>query len=617
MNRQKVLGLLISASLVIGGVGIPTTMVYAQTLPSSISSQITTTGVVSKSAETLTINFGGMFDMEAYLPSVNIKVIVNGQTYNETYNYGGSLTLKNVIANNTGKNTIKIEIPYFNTIILNTNSYNITVTPVETPMTFHGNTVLANAVANAIGATPSELTYYNLASYCYAEANGFGSPLDINLSGKGLTNLKGIQELKGFDINSLNLSNNNLTNLSALKGLTINNLNVSNNDIKSLDGVNKIASLNTLNANYNYISSVKQLEGLKTLTSVTLQNNMLSNSDLVNPSSLGIKGLNASGLDNNFIAGLKDQNQVEFTKSSYKAVNAPTKSDVKIISGTSKTDVTNYYSKYLTLSNKNENMTIGANNVEGKSEVIASVDQIRNSYGEAVATIDVATTKTENLTINFGGMFDMESYLPSVNVKVIVNGKSYNETYTYGGALTIKNVTVNTNGTNSIKIEIPYFNTIELNTTSNSINVSPVETVMTFDGNKTLANAVANAIGASSSELTYYNLQSYCYAEANGFGSPLNINLSGKDLTNLKGIQQLKGFDINSLNISNNNLTNLDSLEGLTINDLNVSHNDLTSVTPLTKVSGLQSLNISYNKISSTKGLSSIKGLKNIDSANN
>ena len=344
---------------------------------------------------------------------------------------------------------------------------------------------------------------------------------------------------------------------------------------------------------------------------------MLSNSALTDPSSLNIKGLSARGLDNNFITGLKDQNQVQFTKSSYKEANAPTKKDVKIISGTSKANVTKYYSKYLTLANKSDNMTIGVNNINEKNEVIASVDEIRNSFGEAIATIDAATTKTESLTINFGGMFDMESYLPSVNVKVIVNGKTYNETYNYGGSLTLKNVTVNTNGTNTIKIEIPYFNTIELNTSSNNITISPVETVMTFDGNKVLADAVANAIGASSSELTYYNLESYCYAEANGFGTPLNINLAGKDLTSLKGIEQLKGFDINSLDLSNNKLTNLDSLEGLTINDLNVSHNDIKNVDSLTKVKDLQSLNISYNKISSTKGLSSIKGLKSIDSTNN
>ena len=202
MNRQRVLGLIISTSLVGGGVNIPTTMAYAQNLPSSIANQITTTGVVSKSVENLTINFGGMFDMESYLPSVNVKVIVNGKTYNETYNYGGSLTVKDVTVNAAGTNSIKIEIPYFNTITLDTSSHNITINPVETIITFDGNTALAKAVANAIETSPSELTYYNLESYCYAEANGFGTPLDINLSGQGLTSLKGIQQLKGFHINS-------------------------------------------------------------------------------------------------------------------------------------------------------------------------------------------------------------------------------------------------------------------------------------------------------------------------------------------------------------------------------------------------------------------------------
>lgn len=37
--------------------------------------------------------------MESYLPSINVKVIVNGTTYNETYNYGGTLTVKGVKEN--------------------------------------------------------------------------------------------------------------------------------------------------------------------------------------------------------------------------------------------------------------------------------------------------------------------------------------------------------------------------------------------------------------------------------------------------------------------------------------------------------------------------------------
>ena len=74
--------------------------------------------------------------MESYLSSVNIKVIVNGKTYNDVYNYGGKLTINNVIVNNNKTNNVKIEIPYFNMITLNTNSNNITITPVETMMTF-------------------------------------------------------------------------------------------------------------------------------------------------------------------------------------------------------------------------------------------------------------------------------------------------------------------------------------------------------------------------------------------------------------------------------------------------------------------------------------------------
>lgn len=610
MNRQKIYRVLISASLIIGAISITSTTVYAQNLPSKASNKIIT-AVESNSnkSENLTINFNDFFNWN----EVNIIVIINGIKYNEVYGYSGSITINNVPETTSGLNNIEIEIPMFNTITLNTSSTNITVSPVATSMTFDGNTKLQDAVANAIGANPAYLTYYDVASYCYAAESGFLPKLSINLSNEDLTSLQGIQELQGFDIDNLNLSNNNISDLTPLEGLSINNINISNNNISNLSPVSKINGLSILNANYNYISSVTCLKEISSLTDVTLENNLLS----TNPLSLRINGLNASGLADNFIVGLKNQNQVEFTQSSYKVSNAPTKSDVKIISGTSTKNIEQYYSKYLTLSNKSENITPGVKNINNKNEIIASVDQIKNMLGEAVTTIDASTTKTENLTINFSSAFNVIAYLPSVNIEVIINGKTYKGTYNYSGSLTIKNITVNNTGTNNITIEIPYYNTINLKTTSNNITINPVQASINFDGNTVLADAVASAIKATPSQLTYYDLESYCYAAENRFGSPFDLDLSEQDLSNLNGIQALKGFDINSLDISNNKITDLNDLEGLTINDLNASHNDLTSVTPLTKVSGLQSLNISYNDITSTKVLSNIHGLTNIISNNN
>ena len=618
MNRQKIYGLIISSALLIGAIGLPTTVTYAQTLPNHNINSTITTNSNSIKTENLTINFGNMFNWNAYLTNVNINVIVNGKTYTENYDYSGSLTINNVLVNKTGNNTIKIEIPYYNTITLNTNSNNITVNPVETPMTFDGNKALANAVANAIQASPNELTYYNLASYCYGVENNYGvAPLDINLSGQHLTTLNGIQQLKGFDINSLNLSNNNLTDISSLDGLTINNLDLSHNDITNLDSINKISNINTLNVNYNYISSLTPLEGIKSITSVTAQNNLLSQ----NPLSFGIKGLTSNGLNNNFIEGLSNQLQLKLKNSNYTgtvgSVINLTKNDVEIVNGALGTNETSYYSKYITLSNKNQNTLTQENNgfkinEVGTNYVLASVDGITNHLGEATATINgTQTTKTENLTINFGNMFNWNAYLTNVNINVIVNGKTYTENYDYSGSLTINNVLVNKTGNNTIKIEIPYYNTITLNTNSNNITVNPVETPMTFDGNKALANAVANAIQASPNELTYYNLASYCYGVENNYGvAPLDINLSGQHLTTLNGIQPLRGFDINSLNLSYNNLTDISALDGLTINNLDLSHNNITNIDSLANVSNLQSLNISANNVTSTKILSNINGLK-------
>ncbi|SPZ49990.1 Leucine Rich repeats (2 copies) [Sarcina ventriculi] len=262
MNRQKIYGLIISSALLIGAIGLPTTVTYAQTLPNHNINSTITTNSNSIKTENLTINFGNMFNWNAYLTNVNINVIVNGKTYTENYDYSGSLTINNVL----GNNTIKIEIPYYNTITLNTNSNNITVNPVETPMTFDGNKALANAVANAIQASPNELTYYNLASYCYGVENNYGvAPLDINLSGQHLTTLNGIQQLKGFDINSLNLSYNNLTDISALDGLTINNLDLSHNNITNIDSLANVSNLQSLNISANNVTSTKILSNINGL----------------------------------------------------------------------------------------------------------------------------------------------------------------------------------------------------------------------------------------------------------------------------------------------------------------------------------------------------------------
>ncbi|MDO4535430.1 MAG: hypothetical protein Q4B63_06420 [Clostridium perfringens] len=621
MNKAKIYGLLISASLVVGIISIPTTTVYAQNLASKTPSKVITTAIdlSSNKTENLTINFNNFFNWNP----VNVTVVINGVKYNEVYGYSGSITIKNVPKTSDGINDIEIEIPMFNTITLNTSSTNISITPVATLMTFNGNKVLKDAVANAIGANPNDLTYYDVSSYCYAAESGFVPKLSINLSNKDLTTLQGIQELRGFDISSLNLSNNDISDLSLLEGLTINNLNISNNDITNLSPVSEINGLSVLNANYNYISSVTCLKGIASLTDVTLENNLLS----TNPLSLDINGLNTSGLSDNFILGLQNQLQIKLNKSTYSgtvgSIVPITDSDIQVTNGTLGINETDYYKKYLILTSSNlQNLIPESTGFKiqstGTNSIIASVDGIDNNLGETTATIHSSqSTKTENLTINFSNMFDVESYLPSINIDVIINGKTYNEIYNYSGSLTINNVSLNATGTNNIKIEIPEFNTITLNTSSNDITVNPVQEIINFDGNKALINAVSNAIQVNPSELTYYNLESYCYAEENGFGTPLDINLSGKELTNLDGIEELKGFDINSLDLSNNKLTNLTALEGLTINDLNVSHNNITSVTPLTKVSGLQSLNISYNNIMSTKALSDINGLTNIISNNN
>ena len=220
---------------------------------SSVKSQLTDNMNLNfKKTESLTINFKNLFNWN----KINITIIINGVKYYVLYGYSGSITINNIPKTKSGINNIKIEIPMFNTITLSTSSTSINVSPVATPITFDGNETLKDAVANAISANPSDLTYYDIASYCYAQNSDFVPKLAIDLSDKNLTTLEGIQELQGFHIYSLNLSHNDINNLAPLKGLTINNLNISNNDITKISSISKINDISKVNATCNYRETI-------------------------------------------------------------------------------------------------------------------------------------------------------------------------------------------------------------------------------------------------------------------------------------------------------------------------------------------------------------------------
>lgn len=98
----------------------------------------------------------------------------------------------------------------------------------------------------------------------------------LNLSGKNISNLEGLQYFKGLQ--TLNLSNNKLSDLSSLPNIQgLKTLNVSKNSLKSLDGVGKLESLTTLNIADNQVNNIASVSTLSNLVTFEATNNKLTN----------------------------------------------------------------------------------------------------------------------------------------------------------------------------------------------------------------------------------------------------------------------------------------------------------------------------------------------------
>ena len=91
------------------------------------------------------------------------------------------------------------------------------------------------------------------------------------------------------------------------------------------------------------------------------------------------------------------------------------------------------------------------------------------------------------------------------------------------------------------------------------------------------------------------------------------FNLSGKNISNLKGIEYFT--NLSSLNISNNNLTSVDLSHNTNLEDLYCSNNQLTALN-LTNLSNLEILDCSNNKLT-TLSVSGKSYLKTLNCSNN
>jgi Leucine-rich repeat (LRR) protein len=104
----------------------------------------------------------------------------------------------------------------------------------------------------------------------------FPNLIDLDLSNNSITYIVHLQDC--ISLENLNLSHNRIRILSNLERTVgkIHNLNVSFNEIESIDGIDKIYSLESINLSNNFINDmneVQYLSRLPCLVSVILQNN--------------------------------------------------------------------------------------------------------------------------------------------------------------------------------------------------------------------------------------------------------------------------------------------------------------------------------------------------------
>lgn len=124
---------------------------------------------------------------------------------------------------------------------------------------------------------------------------------ELNLSGKNIRNLKGLEVFTG--LLTLDLSGNEISDISNLKSLSkLETLNLSNNNIADLSPLAEMSngeetiSLKTLYLNNNKIVNISPISSLSSLTMLNLANNQIADISGANFSSMGnLKNLYLNG----------------------------------------------------------------------------------------------------------------------------------------------------------------------------------------------------------------------------------------------------------------------------------------------------------------------------------
>ena len=399
----------------------------------------------------------------------------------------------------------------------------------------------------------------------------------LNLSGKEITNLKGISSFK--NLKKLSISNNKIEDLTEVYKITnLEELVMNDNNIKSLNGIGSLTKLTKLNINTNPISNMSEISKLTNLKYLYVANCKLTyfTVDLTNLTKLEEISLINNSLCTDGIAALaKGTNLKKIDLNNNKITNLSALSGLKKLEQLSVNN--NLINEVSTLGNTNK-ITMKNNNgnlvtTSGTLDMPKLLQEVKNSNSKLYTDKDLKLT---NCKIEDG--------------KIVVNSDSSTAYIEIQGG--------EASGT---KLKITnYINKITLK-------------------DRVLAERLKSEFGLS--DITEENGEYIIIISNDALFSKRTIDLStpSSSTEKIKDISGLERFSaLTSINLRNNEISNFEVLSKLkNLQTLDVRFNNLNNLQSFKNIKSLKQLDASNNMIKNTSGIEGLENLTDLLLSNN
>ena len=385
----------------------------------------------------------------------------------------------------------------------------------------------------------------------------------LNLSGKGITDLNGLNVFK--NLKKLSLANNKIQDLSKISTLTnLEELVLNNNSIKNLKGVESLTKLSKLILNNNQITDVSSIEKLTKLSVVNLNNNQLTNLGALKSLS-SLKEIYA------------DNNNIKSTPA-FNSVNKLSMKNNKVNLNTTNGEV-NVTELLALVKNKNsklytENNLVCSNCKIDNNKIILDNETATITVKGGNADGSTVTIKNQTAIINVNDSVLADKLKKEFNLEEI---KQNNGKYT----LFITNEAISSKKAIDLSSRI--------NDTNKITDITGLEKI---------------------SQLTSINLRNNNVSDFTPL-SKINtlqtLDVQNNGITNFSTLKNLK--QLKQLDASQNNITDINGIENLTkLQDLILSNNNIgNNIQLISKLQELSTVSLTNNGITDISGLANLK----------